>query len=171
MVFFRMKQERQIVARYACLTPSCNHPGNFIAIASIVLEICTGQNSSMKIKSNNSKFKQARVKVHVHCKPPPPLLDEIYHPQNFITIASIVLEICTGQNSSLKIKKGQKLKNKQARVHVDCTPPRWDLSTHKISIASIVLEICSGQRTGRSPPAMGDHIIRPVFHVRIKILL
>ena len=43
------QQERQIVARYACLTLSCNHPRNFIAIAIIVLEICTGQNSSMKI--------------------------------------------------------------------------------------------------------------------------
>ena len=29
------------------------------------------------------------------------------HPQNFITIASIVLEICSGQNSSMKINKGQ----------------------------------------------------------------
>ena len=44
-----MEQEWQIVAKYAHLTPSCNHPRNFIAIASIVLEICTGQNSSMKI--------------------------------------------------------------------------------------------------------------------------
>ena len=31
------------------LPQSCNQPRNFIAIASIVLEICTGQNSSMKI--------------------------------------------------------------------------------------------------------------------------
>ena len=29
------------------------------------------------------------------------------HPQNFITIASIVLEICTGQNSSMKKKKNR----------------------------------------------------------------
>ena len=43
------KQERQIVPRYARLTPCCNHLRNFIAIASIVLEICTGQNSNMKI--------------------------------------------------------------------------------------------------------------------------
>ena len=33
-------------------------------------------------------------------------VDEIY-PQNFITLASIVLEICSGQNSSKKLKKGQ----------------------------------------------------------------
>ena len=45
----KIKQERQIVARYARLTPSCNHPRNFIAIASLILEICTRQNSSMKI--------------------------------------------------------------------------------------------------------------------------
>ena len=38
-------QERQIVAKYARLTPSYNHPKNFIAIASIVLE----ENSSMEI--------------------------------------------------------------------------------------------------------------------------
>ena len=35
------EQERQIVAKYARLTPSYNHRRNFIAIASIVLEICT----------------------------------------------------------------------------------------------------------------------------------
>ena len=29
------------------------------------------------------------------------------HPQNFITTASIVLEICSGQNSSMKINKRQ----------------------------------------------------------------
>ena len=39
------------------------HPQNFITIASIVLEVCSGQNSSMKIKGNNSKIKQARVMV------------------------------------------------------------------------------------------------------------
>ena len=44
-----VEQERQVVAKYARLTSSCNYPQNFIAIASIVLEICTGQNSSMKI--------------------------------------------------------------------------------------------------------------------------
>ena len=35
-----------------------------------------------------------------------PLMRSIY-PQNVITTASIVLEICTGQNSSMKINKGQ----------------------------------------------------------------
>ena len=80
------------------------HPQVFITIASIFLEICSGQNLSMKIKTkgNNSKIKSAGVKVHVHS----PLMRSI-HPQNFITIASIVLEICTGQNSSMKINKGQ----------------------------------------------------------------
>ena len=48
------------------------HPQNFITISSIVLEICSGQNSSMKkkTKGNNSKIKQARVTVPVHCTPP-----------------------------------------------------------------------------------------------------
>ena len=45
----KIKQERQIVTRYTRLTPSCNHPRNFIAKASLILEICTRQNSSMKI--------------------------------------------------------------------------------------------------------------------------
>ena len=35
------------------------------------------------------------------------LLMRSIHPQNFITLASIVLEICSGQNSSMKINKGQ----------------------------------------------------------------
>ena len=35
------------------------------------------------------------------------LLMRSIHPQNFITIASIVLEMCSGQNSSMKINKGQ----------------------------------------------------------------
>ena len=35
-----------------------------------------------------------------------PLMRSI-HPQNFITLASIVLEICSGQNSSKKLTKGQ----------------------------------------------------------------
>ena len=45
----RKKQERQTFARYARLTPGCNLPRNFITIASIVLEICTGQNLRKKI--------------------------------------------------------------------------------------------------------------------------
>ena len=44
------KSTRAANYRKICpLTPSCNHPRNFIAKASIVMEICTGQNSSMKI--------------------------------------------------------------------------------------------------------------------------
>ena len=46
-----------------------------------------------------------------------PLMRSI-HPQNFITITSIVLEICSGQNSSIKIK--------QARVMVPVTALHLD---------------------------------------------
>ena len=42
--------------------------------------------------------------VHVHCTPH---LMRSIHPQNFITIAFIVLEICTRQNLSMK-KKNQR---------------------------------------------------------------
>ena len=44
------------------------------------LEICSRQNSSMKkTKGNNSKIKQARVMIPVHCTPP----YEIYQPMKF----------------------------------------------------------------------------------------
>ena len=73
-------------------------------------------------QGNNCKLRQARVKVHVHCTSP---LMKSIHPQNFTTIASIVLEISTGQNSSMIKTKGNNSKIKQTRVevHVHCTPP------------------------------------------------
>ena len=45
---------------------------------------------------NNSKIKQTRAKVHVHCTPP---LMRSIHPQNIITIGNIVLEICSRQRT------------------------------------------------------------------------
>ena len=54
MVLVDLEQERQIVERYTRLTSSCNHPHNLIAIAAILLEICTGQNVSMKINKGQS---------------------------------------------------------------------------------------------------------------------
>ena len=57
-----------------------------------------------KKKGQQLKNLANRVQIHVHCTPP-------IQPWNFITIASMILEICSGQNSSLKIYKGQKLKN------------------------------------------------------------
>ena len=54
-----VEQDRQIVARYARLTPSCKAGA------------CTGQNSSMKTtKGTKSKLKQARVMIPVHCTSP-----------------------------------------------------------------------------------------------------
>ena len=38
------------ITRYARLTPSCNYPRNFIAIASLVLEIC-----GIKLKYENKQ--------------------------------------------------------------------------------------------------------------------
>ena len=101
------------------------HPQNFISIASIVLEICSGQKSSMKVnKGNNSKKAN---KSYGSCALHPHLMRSI-HPQNFIAIASIVLEICSRQNLRLKKKKkpkGNNSKIKQARVmvHMQCTAP------------------------------------------------
>ena len=52
-----------------------------------------------------TKKKKAN-KTYGTCALHSPLMRSI-HPQNSITIVSIVLEICSGQNSSMKINKGQ----------------------------------------------------------------
>ena len=50
--------------------------------------------------------KKKSNKSYGSCALHSPLMRSI-HPQNFITLASIVLEICSGQNSSKKLNKGQ----------------------------------------------------------------
>ena len=86
------------------------HPQNFITIAIIVLEICTRQKSSLKVNKGQSlkkkKKKKKANKSYGSCALHSPMMRSI-HPQNFITIVSTVLEICSGQNSSMKINKGQ----------------------------------------------------------------
>ena len=52
------------------------------------------------------KKKKKANKSYGSCALHSPLMRSI-HPQNFITITSIVLEICTRQKSSMKIKEGQ----------------------------------------------------------------
>ena len=64
-----------------------------------------------KVKYENKQraiTKKKANKSYGSCVLHSPLMRSI-HPQNFITIAStcIVLEICSGQNSSMKINKGQ----------------------------------------------------------------
>ena len=63
-----------------------------------------------KVKYENkqraiTKKKKAN-KSYGPCALHSPLIRSI-HPQNFITLARIVLEICSGQNSSKKLDKGQ----------------------------------------------------------------
>ena len=58
-----------------------------------------------KQKAITKKKKKAN-KSYGSCALHSPLMRSI-HPQNFITLAIIVLEICSGQNSSMKINKGQ----------------------------------------------------------------
>ena len=66
------------------------HPQNFVTIAIIVLEICTGQKSSLKVNKGQSlKKKKKANKSYGSCALHSPLMRSI-HPQNFITIASIV---------------------------------------------------------------------------------
>ena len=84
-----------------------------------------------KVKYENKQraiTKKKKNKSYGSCALHSPLMRSI-RPQNFITLASLVLEICSGQNSSMKKKKkktkGNNSKIKQARVtdYVDCTPP------------------------------------------------
>ena len=63
------------------------------------------QNSSMKVNKGQLLKKQVN-KSYGSCAPHSPLMRSI-HPQNFINIASIVFEICSGQNSSMKKNEGQ----------------------------------------------------------------
>ena len=64
-----------------------------------------------KPKGNHFKKKKKKAnKSYGSCALHSPIMRSI-HPQNFITIVSTVLEICSRQNSSMKINKGQKLKN------------------------------------------------------------
>ena len=63
-----------------------------------------------KVKYENKQSavtkKKKANKSYGSCALHSPLMRSI-HQQNFITIASIVLELCSGQNSSMKINKGQ----------------------------------------------------------------
>ena len=56
-------------------------------------------------KKKKKKKKKSKQELWFMCTALP--LMRSIHPQNFITIASILLEICSGQNSSMKINKGQ----------------------------------------------------------------
>ena len=63
-----------------------------------------------KVKDENKQWAITKTekanKSYGSCALHSPLMRSI-HPQNFITLANIVLEICSGQNSSMKINKGQ----------------------------------------------------------------
>ena len=63
--------------------------------------------TKLKYESKQRAITQKQLnKSYGSCALHYPLMTSI-HPQNFTTIASIVLEICTGQNSSRKMNKGQ----------------------------------------------------------------
>ena len=63
------------------------------------------ENKQRAITKKKKKKKKAN-KSYGSCALHSPLMRSI-HPKNFITLASIVLEICSGQNSNMKINKGQ----------------------------------------------------------------
>ena len=65
------------------------------------------KNLSMKKKKKQRAITQKLSKQELRFMYTAPPLMRSIHPQNFITIASIVLEICTGQNSSMKVNKDQ----------------------------------------------------------------
>ena len=74
--------------------------------------------TKVKFESKQSaitkKKKKKANKSYGSCALHSPLMRSI-HPQNFIIIAILVLEICTGQKSSLKVNKGQSLKKKKSK--------------------------------------------------------
>ena len=81
------------------------HPQNFITITSIFL----GDMHRTKIKYENKQraiTKKKASESYGSCALHSLFMRSI-DPQNFITIASTVSEICSGQNSSMKIDKGQ----------------------------------------------------------------
>ena len=57
-------------------------------------------------KKKKKKKKKKANKSYGSCALHSPLMIFL-HPQNFITIASIVLALFSGQNSNMKINKGQ----------------------------------------------------------------
>ena len=59
-----------------------------------------------KQRAITKKKKKKANKSYGPCALHSPLTRSI-HPQNFITIVRTILEICSGQNSSMKINKGQ----------------------------------------------------------------
>ena len=84
----------------------------FITIASIVLEICSRQKSSMKItKGNNSKLRQARAMFMCTALP----LNEIYPPTKFHNHSKYSLRDVHWTKFKYEKKKkktkGQQLKN------------------------------------------------------------
>ena len=101
------------------------HPQNFITIAIIVLAICTGQKSSLKVNKGQSlKKKKKANKSYGSCALHSPLLRSI-HPQNFITIVSTVLEICSGRKFKYENKERaitQKLSNQELQFMCTALP-------------------------------------------------
>ena len=67
--------------------------------------------TKVKYENKQRAITKKANKSHGSCALHSPLMRSI-HPQNFITLASTVLEICYGQKSSMKINKGQLLKKK-----------------------------------------------------------
>ena len=86
------------------------HPQNFITIAiksfGDMHQTKVKYESKQRAITKKKKKKKTANKSYRSCAMHSPLKRSI-HPQNFITIASIILEICSGQNSSMKINKGQ----------------------------------------------------------------
>ena len=74
-----------------------------------------------KTEGNNSKTKQARVTVDVHCTP----LDEIYPPTKFHNHSNYSFGDMHRTKVKFESKQRAITKKKQTRVmvHVHCTPP------------------------------------------------
>ena len=73
LLFFFPSSHNNVYVCYCCFVYWANglYYYNKYMYMYLVLEIWTGKNLSIKkTKGNNSKTKQARVTVHMHCTPP-----------------------------------------------------------------------------------------------------
>ena len=139
------------------------HPQNIITIALIILEICIRQNLSMK-KKNQRAITKRLSKQELQFMSTALPFDEMYPPTKFHNHSNY--SFGDVHRTKVKFESKQRAINKKKKqtrvmVHVHCTPPWWDLSTHKISlhsplmrsihpqniitIAFIILEICIRQ--------------------------
>ena len=78
------------------------HNHSWYSFGDMLLTKVKYENKQMAITKKKKKANKSYGSCVLHSR-----LMRSIHPKSFLTIAGIVLEICSGQNSSMKINKGQ----------------------------------------------------------------